>query len=338
MRFLVTGSAGFIGYHLSRRLLGDGHVVVGYDALNEYYDPKLKRARLKKLAGFPAFTQIEANLEDSEALDRAGDLARPDVIVHLAAQAGVRYSIENPRAYIDSNLVGSFNILELARRLRPGHTLLASSSSVYGGNSKMPFTEAEQADLPITLYAASKKSMEMMSHSYSHLFDLPMTCLRFFTVYGPWGRPDMALFKFVAAAVKGKPIDVYGQGAMRRDFTYIDDVVEAVNRLVGVVPEMGSPVAGGDTLSPVAPWRCVNIAGGTPVELGEFISAIESALGRPVQRNLLPMQPGDVRETYADHRLLLALTGYQPATPVAVGVKEFVDWWRLSWRGTQGHP
>jgi UDP-glucuronate 4-epimerase len=331
MRFLVTGTAGFIGFHLARRLLADGHVVVGYDAMTSYYDPRLKQARVAVLSKSNGFTQIEARLEDVEALDRAAELAAPDVIVHLAAQAGVRYSIENPRAYVDSNLIGSFNLLEVARRFKPRHTLLASTSSVYGANPDMPFGEVDRADWPITLYAATKKSMELMAHSHAHLFDLPITCFRFFTVYGPWGRPDMALFKFVDAILDGRPIEIYGQGEMRRDFTYIDDLVESIVRLADVVPEKGNPVVGdgvADSLSPVAPWRVVNIAGGQPAGLLEFVEAIEKALGRPAEKIMLPMQPGDVRETFADHRLLEALTGYRPSIPIGVGVPAFVDWYR----------
>ena len=331
MRFLITGTAGFIGFHLARRLLADGHVVIGFDAMTDYYDLRLKRARVAELTKSNGFTAIEARLEDMEALDRAADLAQPDVIVHLAAQAGVRYSIENPRAYVDANLVGSFNVLEVAKRLKPKHLLLASTSSVYGANEEMPFREADKADLPITLYAATKKAMEAMSHSYAHLFDVPTTCFRFFTVYGPWGRPDMALFKFVSAIEKGEAIEIFGEGAMRRDFTYIDDLVEAIVRLAQTAPVKGNAVAGDgvvDTLSPVAPWRVVNIAGGTSVGLLEFVEAIETALGKPAIRTMLPMQPGDVRETFADHHLLQALTRFRPATRVADGVKEFVAWFR----------
>jgi UDP-glucuronate 4-epimerase len=330
MRFLITGTAGFIGFHLARRLLADGHDIVGFDGMTDYYDRRLKEARHTILGRSNRFAPVIARLEDMAALDAAADLAQPDIIVHLAAQAGVRYSIDNPRAYVDANLVGSFNVLEVAKRLRPRHTLLASTSSVYGGNDTMPFREADKADWPLTLYAATKKAMEAMAHSHAHLFDLPTTCFRFFTVYGPWGRPDMALFKFVSAIDKGEPIEIYGEGAMRRDFTYIDDLVEAIVRLVERPPVQGDPiVADGvtDTLSPVAPWRVVNIAGGTPCGLLDFVDAIEAALGRPAVRELLPMQPGDVRETFADHRLLKALTGFRPATPVAAGVAAFVDWY-----------
>ena len=331
MRWFVTGTAGFIGFHLARRLLADGHTVVGYDAMTDYYDPALKAARHAILARSPDFSATIARLEDAETLARTMEAAAPDVVVHLAAQAGVRYSIENPRSYVDSNLVGAFNLIEQAKKVRPRHLLLASTSSVYGGNEVLPFREVDRADHPVSLYAATKKAMEAMSHSHAHLFGVPTTCFRFFTVYGPWGRPDMALFKFVSAALEGRPIEVYGNGEMRRDFTYVDDLVEAVVRLAEVVPERGRPAGTGevaDTLSPVAPWRVVNIAGGQPVDLMDFVAAIEAALGRPVERTLLPMQPGDVRQTFADHRLLEALTGYRPATPIGAGVAAFVEWYR----------
>jgi UDP-glucuronate 4-epimerase len=330
MRFLITGTAGFIGFHLAKRLLAEGHSVVGYDSMSDYYDRRLKEARLAILSDHDAFQAVVAPLEDMRALNGAAGLAPADFIVHLAAQAGVRYSLENPRAYVDSNLIGSFNLLEVARATKPKHLLLASTSSVYGGNETVPFRESDRADFPITLYAATKKAMEAMAHSYAHLWDLPITCFRFFTVYGPWGRPDMALFKFVEAIQAGRPIEIYGMGKMRRDFTFIDDLVEAITRLLDRSPAIGKPVTfegGADTLSPVAPWRVVNIAGGQPVPLLEFVEAIEVALGRRAERILLPMQPGDVRETFADHRLLEALTGYRPQTPLSVGVPAFVDWY-----------
>jgi len=330
MRFLITGTAGFIGFHVARRLLDDGHFVTGFDGLTPYYDVRLKQARHAILERSNGFRAHVAMLEDMAALERAAAEAEPDVIVHLAAQAGVRYSLENPRAYVDANLLGSFNVLEIARQLKPRHLLLASTSSAYGGNEKMPFVETDKADHPLTLYAATKKAMEVMSHSYAHLWSLPTTCFRFFTVYGPWGRPDMALFKFVDAIENDRPIDIYGHGEMRRDFTYIDDLVEAVVRLVACVPELGKPVScvTGDTLSPVAPWRLVNIAGGHSTGLIEFIEMIERSLGRKARRNLLPMQKGDVPETFADHHLLEALTGFRPNTPVSEGVEAFVRWYQ----------
>jgi UDP-glucuronate 4-epimerase len=328
MRYLITGTAGFIGFHLARRLLDEGHFVVGFDAMTPYYDVKLKEARHVILGRSNGFTPVVARLEDREALDRAADRAEPDVIIHLAAQAGVRYSLENPGAYVDSNLVGSWNVLELARRLKPRHLLLASTSSVYGANEKIPFAETDHADEPLTLYAATKRSMELMAHSYSHLFDIPTTTFRFFTVYGPYGRPDMALFKFVSAMLKGQPIEIYGEGRMSRDFTYIDDLVEGIRRLVDVVPAETNRVEAIDTLSHEAPFRIVNIGGGQPVELIRFVETVEAALELPAIRKMLPMQPGDVPRTFAAPDLLVALTGYRPSTSIEEGVGRFVGWYR----------
>jgi UDP-glucuronate 4-epimerase len=324
MRVLVTGAAGFIGFHLSRRLLAAGVEVDGYDGMTAYYDVSLKQARWAELAKFPGFRGRVAMLEDAAALTEFAQSA--EVIVHLAAQAGVRYSLENPRAYVDANLVGTFNVMEAARGVR--HFLLASTSSVYGANSAMPFRETDRTDHPLTLYAATKKATEDMAHSYAHLWKIPTTAFRFFTVYGPWGRPDMALFKFVAATLKGDPIDVYGHGRMKRDFTYIDDLVEAVMRLIDKPPVEGAPVGATDPLSPAAPYRVVNIGGGRPVGLLPFIDAIEAALRAPVQRRMLDMQKGDVPETFAAPDLLHALTGYTPETDVATGVRAFVEWYR----------
>jgi len=329
MKFFVTGTAGFIGFHLARRLLADGHDVVGYDGLTDYYDPALKRARLAILEATQGFKGIEAMLEQKGRLEDAIALYAPDVIVHLAAQAGVRYSLENPGAYISANLIGTFNLLEAARLYRPRHLMIASTSSVYGGNQKVPFAEADRTDFPVSLYASTKKSVEAISHSYAHLFDIPTTVMRFFTVYGPWGRPDMALFRFVSAIEEGKPIAAYGQGAMRRDFTYIDDLIEAVARLTSVVPERGKPLLTSgitDSLSPVAPWRVVNIGSGHPIALTDFIAVIEKTLRKTATNILMPMQAGDVADTFADPSLLEALTGYAPATELADGVRNFVDW------------
>ncbi|ODQ85710.1 NAD-dependent epimerase/dehydratase family protein [Mycolicibacterium holsaticum] len=329
MKIFITGSAGFVGFHLARRLLDGGHDVLGYDGLTSYYDVALKRNRLEILCGFEKFTAVEAMLEDKYALHRAVKTYAPDIIIHLAAQAGVRYSLEHPEAYVSSNLVGAYNVLEAARESSPRHLLFASTSSVYGGNEKLPFKEAERTDFPISLYAATKKSGEALSHSYAHLFDIPTTCFRFFTVYGPWGRPDMALFKFVDHILRGKPIDVYGSGDMRRDFTYIDDLVRAIELLMVCPPERGKPVDSDiDSLSPVAPWRAVNIAGGQPVGLLEFIETIERHLGMKAQKQFLPMPQGDVPATCADERLLMALTGFKPSTSVDVGVGEFINWYR----------
>ena len=328
MRILVTGAAGFIGFHLARRLIADGHEVAGVDGFTTYYDVQLKRARHAILKQHNAFSEHVLMLEDADAVAALGASFRPEAIVHLAAQAGVRYSLENPRAYVDANLVSTFNIMELAREQAVSHFLLASTSSAYGANTDMPFTETDRADHPLTLYAATKKATELMSHSYSHLWGIPTTAFRFFTVYGPWGRPDMALFKFVDATLKGLPIDVYNGGNMTRDFTYIDDLVEAIVRLFGVPPRRGEPVPGvEDSLSPAAPWRLVNIGGGSPVKLIDYIEAMEAALGRTAIKNLLPMQMGDVPATFADAGLLEALTGYKPSTPVTKGVKAFCDWY-----------
>lgn len=328
-RALVTGSAGFIGFHLAQRLLREGWLVTGVDGMTDYYDVRLKRARLDILRQSNAFNCHEIMLEDDAALARAFDEARPDVVVHLAAQAGVRYSLENPRAYVDSNLTGTFNVMEGVRRTMPVHFLTASTSSVYGANSVMPFRETDRTDHPLTLYAATKRANEAMAHSYAHLWGIPTTAFRFFTVYGPWGRPDMALFKFVRGIVDGTPIDIYGEGEMRRDFTYVDDLVEGIVRLIATPPVAGAPVDPViDSLSPAAPFRVVNIGGGQPVGLLEFIQVIEAELGTQAIRNMMPMQKGDVRETVASAELLELLTGYKPATGVEEGVKAFVAWYR----------
>ncbi len=332
MRLLVTGTAGFIGFHLARRLIAEGHVVIGFDGMTPYYDVRLKEARHAILSRANGFTGVVGMLEDGVALRRAADLAAPDVIVHLAAQAGVRYAAENPTAYISANLAGSWAVIDLARSLGVKHLLLASTSSVYGANAKVPFAETDRADEPLSLYAATKKGMEAMAHSQAHLHRMPTTALRFFTVYGPWGRPDMALFKFVEAILAGRPIDVYGEGRMSRDFTYVDDLVEAIVRLIPIAPDEANRVAD-DSLSAEAPFRVVNIAGGHPTELLDLIAAVERALGRNATRKLLPMQPGDVPRTHAASDLLLALTAYQPATPIETGVQAFVDWYRDYARG-----
>lgn len=331
MRFLITGTAGFIGFHLARRLLDDGHFVVGFDGMTQYYDVRLKEARHGILERSNGFKAVIGQLEDVDALKRAADLAEPEVIVHFAAQAGVRYSLENPKAYVDANLVGSWNVLELAKERAVQHLLLASTSSVYGANDKVPFAEADKTDEPLTLYAATKKAMEAMAHSYAHLWNIPTTAFRFFTVYGPWGRPDMALFKFVSAIEKGEPIDVYGEGRMRRDFTYVEDLVEAIVRLIPKAPAEDNRVTAEgviDTLSRQAPFRIVNIGGGQPVGLIDFIEAIEAALGKTATRNMLPMQKGDVPQTFAAPDLLKALTGYVPQTTVWEGVSRFAQWYR----------
>jgi UDP-glucuronate 4-epimerase len=331
VRILVTGSAGFIGFHLSRRLLAAGHEVIGLDALTPYYDVRLKAQRHAMLEANSRFRAVIGRLEDAAAIDAAFSEA-PEVVVHLAAQAGVRYSLEAPFSYTDSNVTGTLAILEAARRTPPKHLLIASSSSVYGMARGQPSRETDLTDRPVSLYAATKKATEAMSHSYAHLFEVPTTCLRFFTVYGPWGRPDMALFRFSEAIAAGEPISIYGEGRMRRDFTYVDDVVTAIDRLIGVAPVQGQPVSAVDSLSPVAPWRVVNIAGGRPVELMRFVTAIERAMGREAKKELLPMQPGDVTETAADVGLLRALVDELPQTEVEDGVRAFCEWFR-GWRG-----
>ncbi len=332
---LVTGSAGFIGYFLCRRLLADGFRVVGIDSLSDYYDPELKRRRQAGLLQNAAFAAVNEPVETPGLLADLFAEHRPDIVIHLAAQAGVRYSIDNPRSYLESNLVGTFELLEAARAHPPQHMLLASTSSAYGANTEMPYRETMKADHQMSFYAATKKATEAMAHSYAHLFDLPVTMFRFFTVYGPWGRPDMALFKFTRAMLSGEPIDVYNHGEMMRDFTYVEDLVEAVRRLVDTTPQRpDSPedIAEGDSLSPVAPWRVVNIGNSQPVQLDAMIAAIEEALGIEAKRNLLPMQPGDVPATWADAELLRALTGYVPQTNIREGVRRFVEWYRDYYR------
>jgi len=329
MRILVTGAAGFIGFHLCRRLLADGQEVTGVDGLTAYYDPALKDARLAQLRLHNRFNFEQVMLEDMPGMTAAFERASPEAVVHLAAQAGVRYSLENPRAYVDANLVGAFNVLELARSAAIGHLLLASTSSIYGASEKRPFEELDRADHPLTLYAASKKSGELMSHAYSHLWDLPTTAFRFFTVYGPWGRPDMAPWRFAEAIDAGHPIEVYGDSEeIWRDFTYVDDLVEAIVRLIPLAPVKGAPVGPMDSLSPVAPWRVVNIGRGEPVRLTDLIAAIETSLGKTAERRQLPMQAGDVPLTFAGAELLQALTGYRPATPLVDGVAAFCEWYR----------
>ncbi|MFC3527480.1 NAD-dependent epimerase/dehydratase family protein [Paracoccus mangrovi] len=327
MRVLVTGSAGFIGYHLCELLLAEGAEVIGLDAHDAYYDPALKEAREARLRAHPGFTPIRARVEDAGVLAGLFASHKPDIVVHLAAQAGVRYSIENPRAYLESNLIGTFELLEAARAHPPRHLLLASTSSAYGANTEMPYRETDKADAQMSFYAATKKSTEAMAHSYAHLFHLPVTMFRFFTVYGPWGRPDMAPWLFTSAIMAGQPIKVFNHGDMRRDFTYVTDLVRAIRLLMDAAPG-DTPVGPKDSLSPVAPFRVVNIGNGAPVELLDFIAAIEAATGKPAIKQMLPMQPGDVPATWADTALLSRLTGYAPQTPVQKGVAEYVDWFR----------
>ena len=327
---LVTGTAGFIGFHLAKLCLERGHSVTGFDNVNHYYDPRIKEARLKILSQNPNFTFHRADLTDMKAVQQAFDESGAKTIVHLAAQAGVRYSLENPRAYVDANIVGFLNILEACRYGGIRHLTYASTSSVYGANTKMPFSVHEGVNHPLTLYAATKKANEMMAHTYSHLFGIPTTGLRFFTVYGPWGRPDMALFRFTRNILAGEPIDVYNYGKHRRDFTYVDDIVEGVYR-TAMLPATTNLEWNGDDPDPassLAPFRIYNIGNNQPVELLEYIKVLEDKLSRKAVMNLLPLQPGDVPDTMADISDLIRNTGFKPATSVETGISRFVDWYR----------
>jgi UDP-glucuronate 4-epimerase len=340
-KLLVTGAAGFIGYHVAERLLGLGAAVVGLDGMTPYYDVRLKRDRLARLLDRPGFSFHEFMLEDADRVMRLIEDAKPDIVIHLAAQAGVRAGLETPRAFVNSNVVGTFNLLEACRETPPAHLLIASTSSVYGDGGEGPSRETDETSRPLSLYAATKKSTEVIAHAYSHLHGLPTTAFRFFTVYGPWGRPDMALFKFTAAILEGRAIEIYGEGRMQRDFTYVDDLVAGILGLVGLPPpapvaeHAGKPgrsaadtIAAEPGLSPSAPFRVVNIGASQPVGLEDFIAAIEAALGMAAKRTYLAMQPGDVRRTHADTSALRALVPMPPSTPVGEGVRAFVAWYR----------
>lgn len=334
MKILVTGAAGFIGARLSERLLERGDTVLGYDNLNDYYDPSLKEARLRRLQPQAGFSMVRGGLEDRAALEAAFDGFAPQRVVNLAAQAGVRYSLQNPHAYIQSNIVGFMNILEACRHRGVEHLVYASSSSVYGGNRKLPFAVEDSVDHPLSLYAASKKANELMAHTYSHLYRLPTTGLRFFTVYGPWGRPDMALFQFTQRILAGEPIELFNNGQHTRDFTYIDDIVEGVIRTLDHVP---GPDPNYDPRAPNpatsdAPYRVYNIGNNAPVQLLDYIEVLEDALGRKAQRRLLPLQPGDVPDTFADVSALQRDVGYAPSTPIQTGIARFVQWYRAYYK------
>ncbi|WP_454779203.1 NAD-dependent epimerase [Klebsiella michiganensis] len=333
MKFLVTGAAGFIGFHTCKHLLEAGHEVVGLDNMNDYYDVNLKQARLDLLQS-PLFSFHKIDLADREGIARLFANEKFNRVIHLAAQAGVRYSLENPFAYADANLIGYLNILEGCRHNNVEHLLYASSSSVYGLNRKMPFSTEDSVDHPVSLYAATKKANELMAHTYSHLYGIPTTGLRFFTVYGPWGRPDMALFKFTKAMLEGKSIDVYNYGKMKRDFTYIDDIVEAVVRMQDIIPQPNPEwtVETGSPADSSAPYRVYNIGNSSPVELMDYITALEEALGMVAEKNMMPIQPGDVLETSADTRPLYDAVGFRPQTTVSQGVKNFVDWYKAYYK------
>ena len=330
MKVLVTGAAGFIGSALSLRLLARGDEVVGVDNLNDYYDIELKKSRLARTQDHPGYTDVRIDLENREGIAALFNENKPDSVVNLAAQAGVRYSIENPLAYIDTNLLGFANILEGCRHNQVGHLVYASSSSVYGSNTNMPFSVHDNVDHPVSLYAASKKANELMAHTYSHLYRIPTTGLRFFTVYGPWGRPDMALFKFTHNILAGKPIDVFNHGNHQRDFTYIDDIVEGVIRVLDRIPEPNPEWSGDapDSASSTAPYRLYNIGNNNPVELMRYIEVLEDCLGKTAVKNMLPLQPGDVPATYADVSDLLRDVGYKPDMSIEQGIGNFVDWYR----------
>jgi UDP-glucuronate 4-epimerase len=334
MNILLTGAAGFIGMHTALRLLARGDTVVGVDNLNDYYDVSLKHARLARLQAHPGFSFHQASVEDRDAMSKLFGQAQPERVIHLAAQAGVRYSLTNPHAYIDANLQGFINILEGCRHHGVQHLSYASSSSVYGGNTALPFSEHHNIDHPVSLYAATKKANELMAHTYSHLFGLPTTGLRFFTVYGPWGRPDMALFLFTRAILEGRPIDVFNHGQMVRDFTYVDDIVEGVIRVNDkpATPDPAFDPAHPDPATSNAPYRVFNIGNSQPTPLMDYIDALETALGRQAVKNFLPMQAGDVPATAADTRELDAWVGFKPGTPVREGVARFVDWYRGFYR------
>lgn len=330
MKALITGTAGFVGFHLAKLLLKDGFFVHGYDGMTNYYDINLKIARRNILLNNSNFTMTEGMLEDFDKLFKVANKFQPDIIIHLAAQAGVRYSLENPSIYINSNIVGTYNVMEVAKKQKVKHFLMASTSSVYGANLKIPFLETDKADMQLTIYAATKKANESMAHSYSHLWKIPTTIFRLFTVYGPWGRPDMSLFKFVSAILNNRPIDIYNHGDMYRDFTYVDDVVRGIRLLIDIIPEFSEDIniAKNDSHLTIAPYRVVNIGNSNTVKLIDFIETIEKIIGKKAMRNYMPIQKGEVRATLADVSLLKKLTGYTPQTNYKDGIACFVEWYR----------
>ena len=328
MKIIVTGSSGFIGFHVSKKLLGSGNKVHGIDSMNNYYDVNLKKARLAILTKYKNFSFSKAKIENSKDLDKAFKKFKPAVVIHLAAQAGVRYSIEKPRVYLDSNIIGTYNIIEIAKRLNVKHLIMASSSSVYGANKRIPFKEVDKTETQMSVYAATKKSNESMAHAYSNIWRIPITMVRFFTVYGPWGRPDMALFKFTRGILNNKKIDVYNNGKMYRDFTYIDDIVNGINLLISKVPstkQLGKYK--NDSLSPIAPFRILNIGNTKKIYLLDFIKSLEVELKKKIKKKYLPMQKGDVHSTLSDSSLLKKITGYNPKTDYNIGIKKFVNWY-----------
>ena len=328
---LVTGAAGFIGYHLCNKLLSEGWRVCGIDSISNYYDIELKKNRVAALEKNAQFSFNKVNIEDKNSLSKIFGKFNPKIVVHLAAQAGVRYSIEHPQSYLNSNLIGTFNLLEATKEINCTHLLLASTSSVYGSNIASPYKEIDKADTQLSFYAATKKSNEVMSHSYSHLFEIPTTCFRFFTVYGPWGRPDMALFKFTKSAYAKEPIEIYNYGKMKRDFTYIDDLISGITSLIPISPkreQKTDAVVEGDSLSPIAPWRVVNIGSAHPVSLKNFIDVLETKLGFEINKTYVEMQAGDVPETYADISLIKSLTGFLPKVSIDQGIEKFLIWYR----------
>ena len=329
MKILITGSSGFIGFHLSKKLLDKGHRVYGYDSMNNYYDVKLKKARYNLLKKYKNFSFTKNKLENKDSLEKVFKKFKPNVVVHLAAQAGVRYSIQKPRVYLDSNITGTYNIIEVSKKLNVKHLIMASSSSVYGANKKIPFKEIDKTETQLSIYAATKKSNESMAHSYSNIWGLPITMLRFFTVYGPWGRPDMALFKFTKGILNNKKIDIYNNGKMYRDFTYIDDIVSGIHLLINKIPNIKQ--AGkykNDSLSPVAPFRILNIGNTKKVYLLDFIKQLEKELGKKAIRNYMPIQQGDVKQTLSNTNLLKKITGYNPKTNYKLGIKKFISWYQ----------